>query len=75
MMDAEFGLTALLALAMAELQSKGLNCHQMVSSRRNNKANVGKIRLLSGFKPFNNEKICTNYIKLTIKNTLLEFTN
>ena len=34
MMDAEFGLTALLALAMAELQSKGLNCHQMVSSMR-----------------------------------------
>ena len=35
MRDAEFGLTALLALAMvAELQSKGLNCHQMVSSIR-----------------------------------------
>ena len=37
-------------------------CHQMVSSRRNNKANVGKIRCIAGFKPFDNEEICTNYI-------------
>ena len=65
-MDAKFGLTAFLALAMAELQSKGLNCHQMVSSRRNNKANVGKIRLFEGSNLCND--ICTNYIKSQLYN-------